>query len=175
MDSELFLFIFGFARQWFVLDGIAIFFAAYAIFFLFLLCLVGAAGNRRVLACMLFSAILAYAINAGIGALHFRQRPFVAFEQSSLITVDRDDKSFPSDHTAVSFALAVAVGLVSRAWLIPLVLIAFLIGLSRVFVGVHYPGDIFAGIGVGALSAVMISAAINTVNRRKVRVPWRSL
>lgn len=174
MDSALFFSIFGFARQWIVLDTIAIFFAAYAIGVLFFLC-VAAAGRRQIIVCMLLSALLAYAINAGIGVLYFRERPFVALEQTPLITVDRDDKSFPSDHTAVAFALAVSVGLASSRWFAPLVLIAFLIGLSRVYVGVHYPGDILAGIGVGVLSAVMVSAALQTLNQRKERAPWRSL
>lgn len=174
MDSVLFFSIFGFVRQWIVLDAIAIFFAAYAIGVLFILC-VAAAGRRQVIVCMLLSALLAYAINAGIGAFYFRERPFVALEQSPLITVDRDDKSFPSDHTAVAFALAVSVGLASPVWFAPLVCIAFLIGLSRVFVGVHYPGDILAGIGVGVLSAVTISMMLHTVNWRKDESPWKSL
>lgn len=174
MDSVLFFSIFGFARQWLLLDSIGVFFAAYAIALLFLLCVL-AAGRRQVIACMLLSALLAYALNAGIGALYFRQRPFVALEQTPLITVDRGDKSFPSDHTAVAFALAVSVGLASPVWFAPLVCIAFLIGLSRVFVGVHYPGDILAGIGVGVLSAVMISRVFHTVSRRKERAPWTSL
>lgn len=71
-------------------------------------------------------------------------------------------KSFPSDHTAIAFTLALIVVLIGiPLWLdITFLAIATLISISRVYVGVHYPRDILGGMataGLMALSAVWIT------------------
>jgi undecaprenyl-diphosphatase len=65
------------------------------------------------------------------------------------------DWSFPSNHSAIAGAAAVALALAWRriAWLtVPM---AVLMAFSRVFVGVHYPHDVAAGLVLGALAAVL--------------------
>ncbi len=59
--------------------------------------------------------------------------------------------SFPSGHTADAFAFAVALSLIYRKWhiVIPAFTWAFLIGYSRMRLGVHFPSDVFAGALVG--------------------------
>jgi undecaprenyl-diphosphatase len=63
--------------------------------------------------------------------------------------------SFFSGHASNSFALAVFFGLIfkeSYRFLLPaLLFIAFLIAYSRVYIGVHFPLDIFVGAVVGSL------------------------
>ena len=63
--------------------------------------------------------------------------------------------SFFSGHASNSFALAVFFGLIFkepyRFLLRALLFIAFLIAYSRVYIGVHFPLDIFAGAVVGSL------------------------
>lgn len=64
-----------------------------------------------------------------------------------------DTFSFPSGHTAFAFAFA---ALLSEAYSVVALLaytIASLIGLSRVFLGVHYPADILAGAALGVACA----------------------
>ncbi len=64
--------------------------------------------------------------------------------------------SFPSGHTASSFAAAFPLLLKSKKkYGIPAVVLAFLIGLSRIYVHVHYPTDVLAGIAVGIIAAVI--------------------
>lgn len=58
--------------------------------------------------------------------------------------------SFPSGHSASAAAFAVAVGDVIPALRWPLRAAAGVVAFSRVYSGVHYPGDVLAGVTTGA-------------------------
>lgn len=66
------------------------------------------------------------------------------------------DHSFPSGHTATSFAaaLVLARAVPRRAWLF--YVLAAAIGFSRIYVGVHYPLDVLGGALVGLLVATAL-------------------
>ncbi|WP_232246736.1 phosphatase PAP2 family protein [Kitasatospora mediocidica] len=66
--------------------------------------------------------------------------------------------SFPSGHTAAAVAFAVAVGSELPAAATPLGVLAVAVGYSRVHSGVHYPGDVVAGVVIGVASAATVSA-----------------
>ena len=59
--------------------------------------------------------------------------------------------SFPSGHSASAAAFAVAVGDVMPALRWPLRAAAGVVAFSRVYTGVHYPGDVIAGVTTGAV------------------------
>ncbi|WP_216595014.1 phosphatase PAP2 family protein [Collimonas arenae] len=65
--------------------------------------------------------------------------------------------SFPSDHAALFFSLATGIFLISRSagWLAYLYVLIF-IALPRVYLGLHYPTDIFAG-GILGIACVALS------------------
>lgn len=60
--------------------------------------------------------------------------------------------SFPSGHSASAFAFATGAAKAQPMLSVPLLLLAALVGYSRVHTGVHYPADVLAGafIGIGA-------------------------
>lgn len=67
-------------------------------------------------------------------------------------------QSFPSGHSTTSFAIAFVIGFLSRRWLLPLLVVAVIVGVSRVAVGAHYPTDVMGGAVVGSLGAYAVRA-----------------
>ena len=65
--------------------------------------------------------------------------------------------SFPSGHTSSAFTFAMAITLVlkNKGAAIASFIFAFLMGISRIYVGVHYPTDVIVGAVVGILYAVI--------------------
>ena len=83
--------------------------------------------------------------------------PYVTFEALEILIDQPGEFSFPSGHTSSSFAFAFAVYLLlPKKYGIPAMVLALLIGLSRLYVGVHYPTDILGGILVGCLCSLVI-------------------
>lgn len=66
------------------------------------------------------------------------------------------ENSFPSGHTQLAFTIATFLAMVSRRDAFYLFLMAFLIGLSRIYVGVHYPLDVLSGAIVGSLVSFVV-------------------
>jgi membrane-associated phospholipid phosphatase len=87
-----------------------------------------------------------------------RERPFVAHpNETVLLTAPSSEPSFPSDHAIAAFAIAFSVALTGGRRLGALFLAAAtLIGITRVIVGLHYPGDIAGGALIGFLSALLV-------------------
>lgn len=84
-----------------------------------------------------------------------RPRPFQRMKNIAFVIPPPDHFSFPSGHTAAAFLMAMILSAVFPGLLIPSLLWATAVGFSRVYVGVHYPTDIFAGMAMGLLIAVI--------------------
>ena len=99
-----------------------------------------------------------------------RIRPFVADPTllSDMLVKLPKDSSFPSGHTSASFAAATAFFITDRKWGIPCLVLAFFIALSRLYLTVHFPTDVIAGIILGiiyGIAAGLITIRIIFKNR----------
>jgi undecaprenyl-diphosphatase len=104
----------------------------------------------------LMAAGVALLANQAISLLWDRPRPFVAHPGSVHMLISHGaDGGFPSDHVAAAFAIALALVVVHRRLGIVLLVGAALLAYSRVYVGVHYPGDVVAGSAIGVLAAIV--------------------
>lgn len=88
-----------------------------------------------------------------------RIRPYEVVPGLQNLIEIQTDFSFPSGHTGSSFAVAVVLlVMLPKRYGIPAVILALLIGLSRLYLGVHYPTDVLAGILIGTLIAFVVVA-----------------
>lgn len=107
-----------------------------------------ASTQRALLAAeMLGTLVIAIFVGQIIGAIAFRERPFVRHQVQQLIAKDAREKSFPSDHATAAFALAIPAAVAARRrWTSALLLVgASAVAIGRVLVGVHYVGDVLTG------------------------------
>jgi membrane-associated phospholipid phosphatase len=102
------------------------------------------------------SAALAYVIAFVIHHLYDRPRPYEAHPSLPHPWSSSTDASFPSDHTTVSFAIAFAVLAFDTVAGAIFLVVAAIIGIGRLFIGAHYPGDVAAGVVVGLVAAVVV-------------------
>ena len=71
----------------------------------------------------------------------------------------QSDFSFPSGHSGASFAVAVVMFMeMPKKYGVPALIVATLIAFSRLYVGVHYPFDVIAGVLTGTIYAVITVA-----------------
>lgn len=84
-----------------------------------------------------------------------RNRPYEAQKGIKNRINPSDRFSLPSGHTAAAWVIAILLGLQVPFLIIPLFLWSFLVGVSRIYLGVHYPTDVLAGFTLGALSAAL--------------------
>lgn len=82
-----------------------------------------------------------------------RNRPADAIEGFNSFLKPSDKFSFPSGHTAAAFLFASIVSFYYPPFSLLTYSTAFLIGCSRVLLGVHFPSDILAGMFLGLTSA----------------------
>ncbi|MEV4623145.1 phosphatase PAP2 family protein [Asanoa sp. NPDC049573] len=111
---------------------------------------------------------LAFLVGLAVGGLGLEQRPFQAHPVHQLIA-HAPGTSLPSDHATAAFAVALAVTVfLHRRWGLALLVAAVLIGLARIWVGVHYPADILASLVIAALAVgvVVLSRRLPAVAER---------
>jgi undecaprenyl-diphosphatase len=108
---------------------------------------------------LLLALLLAQLIvDHGLKPLVARDRPFVADITSRVVGYQPTTHSFPSGHTASSFAAATVLSFAVRGGsLVAVWLLAAGISFSRIYIGVHYPLDVAAGAVLGVALGVWVT------------------
>ncbi len=124
---------------------------------------------------------LSYLLGLVAAAVHPEARPFTSHPGVHPLIAHHPGQAFPSDHSTAAFAIALVVLVfLSWRWGAALLAGAVLIGFSRVYVGVHYPGDILGSalvstIGVGLIALLHFRLAPAPSPGSPGRLPRRSL
>ncbi len=173
MNYHLFSLINGWAGRSDGLDDVMEFLATTLIYVVFAGAFVlGAQAlvRRRIRALVLVGASLAvaFAVAMVLSRLNDQVRPFQTHHVHQLIAHE-PGVSLPSDHATAAFTIAVAIAaFLHRGWSILLGAGALAIGFARVWVGVHYPGDILAGLVIAVLAVGIVALGDRVVRRRRL-------
>lgn len=162
MNIDLFVFqnINQGALKWLWFDTLAIFFAKYFEYFLIFILFIFLFKNFKKYWSMLVFAFLSaifsrFVITETIRYFFPRLRPFVENSVNLLIT-HSSEPSFPSGHASFYFAIATIVYFFNKKAGFLFFLASFLISISRVICGIHWPSDILIGAIVGFFSGFLI-------------------
>ncbi len=148
----------NFSKPWFLVSGILALFG-------------GSRGRRAALTGLAAIGATSLVVNQPMKLAGARRRPDrdgVGVPQQRWVRMP-SSTSFPSGHSASAAAFAVAVGDVIPALRLPLRAAAAVVAFSRVYTGVHYPGDVLVGAAVGTVVGRLTSG----VGRRVVPVLGR--
>lgn len=159
LDLSIFRAIHNLSGQSKFLDWVGIFLADYLGYFLILASLILLFSLQKrfyFFSLAALSLLLSWGLIVEIiRVIYYRPRPFLDLGFTALIDHSATG-SFPSGHAAFFFTLAFAVFYFNRRWGFWFLVAAVLMGLARIFAGVHWPTDIVAGAAIGLLSVVAV-------------------
>ena len=119
---------------------------------------------------IMLAALLADVLlcNVVIKNLVARTRPYEVVDGLKLLIEKQSDYSFPSGHTGSSFASAIVLWkeLPGKYGVMALI-VAVLIAYSRLYVGVHYPSDVLAGVVIGTVLALVSVWLVKKIQGQK--------
>ena len=99
-----------------------------------------------------------------------RPRPYSINKTIRLLVAPLKDYSFPSGHTAASFASVSALYFAGRKRLaVGALVVSILIAFSRMYLYVHYPTDVFGGLIIGLLCGWIADLVMKRIVERKAR------
>lgn len=109
------------------------------------------------------SAGVTLCIHTLIKLFYFNPRPFVKRRVGILIP-SKMDSSFPSKHTMMVFAISTTIFLYDRVLGSIMWGLSVLTGLSRIWVGHHYPSDIIGSASIATLTSIIVDYTKRCLN-----------
>ncbi len=149
------------------LDRLGVFFTDYAGYVLIVvLVILFIFKSTRLSRFMVLVALISAVVSRGIITTIIRffyhhPRPFDVLTVKQLIP--ENDYSFPSGHAAFYFALSMGVCLYNKKLGAAFFVISALMGIARIFAGVHWPADILGGVLIGIVSAIAVNLALRRI------------
>lgn len=141
--------------QFWILDQLMIFGATYLIYVVFLivlfLALKGRINEKKAALLILLGIPIAVLLIKTIHLFYFESRPFVAYNFTPIVS-ETTDAAFPSRHATISAVIAFSYLYFKSKWSLLFLFLMLWIGLSRIWVGVHYPLDVIGGFLTGIIS-----------------------
>lgn len=160
LDYKIFNFINKYVEENLVIDNMMIFFAEYAQFLFPLVLIILWLINKGKGRIVVFQTILAFGValilTKFIKLLFYRDRPFVSLLDINQLVDHSINSSFPSNHATSALVIAVSIYLFYKRLGTACLIIAFGIAFSRIWVGVHYPVDVIAGIVFGIFISLLV-------------------
>ena len=101
---------------------------------------------------IILSTLIAQVIKTSVS----RIRPFIKMPNLNIKKIGIDKYSFPSGHTTAAFSIAVSVALMYPGISSICISLATLVGISRMYLGVHYPSDVIVGILIGTPCSLLL-------------------
>ena len=101
---------------------------------------------------------VSWTLAEGVKSLFNRARPFIYNTEIAPLIKTPSSSSFPSGHSATAAAGAITLSAIYPSFAPTLLLSGFLVALSRIYLGVHYPFDVFAGLLIGTATATTVLA-----------------
>ena len=137
--------------------------------YIFILCLMWFRNNfgRKVVLNAVKSTVFSLFINILIKCFYFKPRPFIK-RRIGILIPSKTDSSFPSKHTLLAFAVSISIFLSKRIIGSIMIGLSMLTGVSRIWVGHHYPSDIIGSAFIGSLIGLAVHKAPRFFNPKNV-------
>ncbi len=168
-NATIFLLIFGLSSKLPVADMLMVFGARFLIYLTFILMFIlifkGAVREKKALILAILAIPIVILLIKGIHLFIFEPRPFVNYHFSPLLNTEAD-ASFPSRHASIMSAIAFSYTYFKSKWAPFFLLLMIWVGISRIYVGVHYPLDIIGGIFVGIISLILAKQIVSQIKLR---------
>ena len=160
MNENIFRIINDLGKEYKAINPAAIFIAEYMVIILATAVLIfwftRVNQNRIMVICGSITFVMAEIIGKIAGKVHSNHQPFAELSNVNQLVEKAVDNSFPSDHTILFFSFCVTFWVFRGPRGFIWILLALLVGISRIWVGVHYPADIMVGIIISICTAFII-------------------
>ncbi len=158
-NTALFFSIYNLSHKSQILDSVMIFITNYVLsltmLLSFILAIKGKIKEKKAFLLIILGIPISILLILGIHLFIHEPRPFVTFNFAPLAD-NKPDLSFPSRHATLMAVIAFSYFYFKSKWSYLFLTLMALVGISRIYVGVHYPIDILGGFLVSLVSIIIV-------------------